>query len=101
MTAKYRIRRPGCTRKFLLIAAGWMLTTMPSAFGKNAMQDVGISQATKQSTGLPTFEVASVRENKSDEKNYSNFPLNSGPQYGPVGGLFVARNMLLLQYLVF
>ncbi len=47
------------------------------------------------------FEVASVKENKSDEKAHSNFPLNSGPQYGPNGGVLSAHNMVLLQYIVF
>ncbi len=49
----------------------------------------------------PQFEVASVRENSSDEKSVSNFPLNPGPQFGLSGGLLTARNMLLLQYVVF
>ncbi len=47
------------------------------------------------------FEFASVHENRSDEKNVSNFPLNPGPQFGQVGGVLRARNMLLLQYIVF
>ncbi len=47
------------------------------------------------------FAVASVRENKSDAKPTSNFPLNPGPQFSPNGGVLSARNMLLLQYMVF
>ena len=51
------------------------------------------------------FEVASVRENKSDERNSSNFPLNPGPQFGggaeAVGGVLRARHMPLMQYVVF
>jgi len=49
----------------------------------------------------PEFEVASVRENKSGEPAYSNFPLNSGTQFDNRGDLFMAKDMLLLQYLVF
>lgn len=47
------------------------------------------------------FEVASVREDRSDDKSTSNFPLNPGPQFGDVGGVLRARNMVLLQYIVF
>jgi uncharacterized protein (TIGR03435 family) len=50
---------------------------------------------------LPAFDVASVRENRSEEQRYSNFPLNPGPQYGVHDGLLIARNMPLLQYIVF
>ena len=47
------------------------------------------------------FEVASVRENKSDEKSSSNFPLNPGPQYADTGGVLRAHNTPLIQVLVF
>ena len=71
---------------------------MPDALAQESARP---NVASSQIAALPSFEVASVRENKSDEENYSNFPLNSGPQYDSIGGLFVARNMLLLQYIVF
>lgn len=47
------------------------------------------------------FDVASIRENKSNEKPYMNFPLNPQPQYNHTGGLLSARNVPLLQLLVF
>jgi uncharacterized protein (TIGR03435 family) len=47
------------------------------------------------------FEVASVRENKSDEKSHSNFPLSPQSQYLPNGGRFSATNMSLFTYIVF
>jgi len=47
------------------------------------------------------FDVASIRENKSGETPYSNFPLGPGPQFDARGGLLVAKDMLLLQYIVF
>jgi uncharacterized protein (TIGR03435 family) len=79
-----------------------MVVAVPNAFARgNAMQGKASPRGADAPPTLPSFEVASVRENKSNEKDYSNFPLNSGPQYGSVGGLFEARNMLLLQYLVF
>lgn len=49
----------------------------------------------------PAFDVASIRENKSNEKPYMNFPLNPQPQYNHTGGLLSARNVPLLQLLVF
>jgi uncharacterized protein (TIGR03435 family) len=98
-----RLRRLTLVGTWLLaIVAGWMCVAISSAFAEGDAKRGQASPSVADPTAtLPSFEVASVRENKSDEKNYSNFPLNSGPQYGSVGGLFVARNMLLLQYLVF
>ena len=49
----------------------------------------------------PEFEVASIRENKTGEPAYSNFPLGPGPQFDAKGGLLLAKDMLLLQYIVF
>ena len=47
------------------------------------------------------FEVASVRENRTGETPYSNFPLNQGPQFDAKGGLLIAKDQLLLSYIVF
>lgn len=47
------------------------------------------------------FDVVSIRESKSADKPYTNFPLNPGPQYNNEGGLLVARNIPILQLLVF
>lgn len=49
----------------------------------------------------PAFDVASIRENKTDEKPDMNFPLNPQPQYNHTSGLLSARNVPLLQLLVF
>jgi uncharacterized protein (TIGR03435 family) len=66
---------------------------------------MGVQQAWAQSpvggSARLEFDVASVRQNKSDERPHSNFPLNPGPQYSPSGGRLTATNMLLLQYIVF
>ena len=58
------------------------------------------SQATVSANKLQ-FDVASVRENKTGETPYSNFPLGPGPQFDARGGLLMARDQLLLQYIVF
>jgi len=47
------------------------------------------------------FDVVSIRESKSADAPYTNFPMNPGPQYNNEGGLLVARNIPLLQLLVF
>jgi uncharacterized protein (TIGR03435 family) len=47
------------------------------------------------------FEVASVRENKSDSKAASNFPLDRGDVYYPTGGVFSATNQSFVAYLIF
>ena len=47
------------------------------------------------------FDVVSIRESKSADRPYTNFPMNPGPQYNNEGGLLVARNIPLLQLLVF
>ena len=48
------------------------------------------------------FDVISIRENRTAGAHpYSNFPLNPGPQYNNEGGLLVARDIPILQLLVF
>ena len=47
------------------------------------------------------FEVASVRENKSDGKPTSNVPLDRGNVYYPTGGAFSATNQSFITYLIF
>ena len=56
---------------------------------------------TPTAANKPQFDVASVRENKTGETPYSNFPLGPGPQFDAKGGLLMARDQLLLQYIVF
>jgi uncharacterized protein (TIGR03435 family) len=97
--AKLGTWRLGCVGRLLLLVLG-ALVAVPGALSQGMQNGVG-PKTTEGDAGLPSFEVASVRENKSDEASYSNFPLNPGPQYDSKGGLLIARNMLLLQYIVF
>jgi uncharacterized protein (TIGR03435 family) len=86
----------------LLCAMGWIAFAAVNAPGHEPSTKRDLEQQTTASTApLAAFDVASVRENKSDEQRYSNFPLNPGPQYGVRDGLLIARNMVLLQYIVF
>jgi uncharacterized protein (TIGR03435 family) len=48
-----------------------------------------------------SFDVASVKANKSDAQPNSNFPLGPGDVYSPNGGYFSATNFPLVIYIVF
>ena len=96
---KHGTQRLGCGGGLLLFVMG-AAVAVPGALGQGVQSGAGTKVA-EGDAGLPSFEVASVRENKSDEASYSNFPLNPGPQYSSEGSLLIARNMLLLQYIVF
>lgn len=47
------------------------------------------------------FEVASVRPNKSDNKGFMNVNPTGGDNFTPTGGLYVARNIVLVSYISF
>lgn len=48
-----------------------------------------------------SFDVASVKPDKSSAPPKSNFPLNAGDMYTPNGGLFSATNFPLVTYIAF
>jgi uncharacterized protein (TIGR03435 family) len=52
-------------------------------------------------TKLPSFDVASVKPNRSNNPPNSNFPLGPGDVYVPNGGLFSATNFPLVTYIFF
>ena len=90
----------------VLLAGGLLvLLTGLGAMGQSGQEQGAKTSSVAQTAGsaapLPSFDVASVRENKSGGPRYSNFPLNYGPQYGVQDGLLIARNTGLLQLLVF
>jgi len=58
----------------------------------------GIVDAQSQKT---EFDVASVKQNKSDSPSNSNFPLGPGAVYAPNGGLFSATGFPLMTYIAF
>jgi uncharacterized protein (TIGR03435 family) len=55
----------------------------------------------------PSFDVASIRENKSGfdatgaNKPHSNFPIGSDDSYSATGGEFSATNLPLISYIIF
>jgi uncharacterized protein (TIGR03435 family) len=87
----------------LLFAAG--LLTLSTGLGALGQEQGAKTSSAAQTLGtvspLPSFDVSSVRENKSGGPGYSNFPLNYGPQFGVQDGLLIVRNTGLLQLLVF
>jgi uncharacterized protein (TIGR03435 family) len=48
-----------------------------------------------------SFDVASVKPNKSAGRDYSNIPLAPGAAYSPTGGLFSATKVSLIAYIAF
>jgi uncharacterized protein (TIGR03435 family) len=52
-------------------------------------------------TGKLEFEVASVRQNKSDGKSSMNVDPTSGDSFTPTGGLYLAKNIVLVSYISF
>src|SRR6202000_983973 len=90
------------TLSLLLFAMRWKTFALVGTQKYERPTENNAAKQTAGATATPaTFDVASVRENKSDGQRYSNFPLNPGPQYGVRDGLLIARNMVLLQYIVF
>lgn len=51
--------------------------------------------------GRMSFDVASVRENKSDKDGSANVDLLANDVFSPTGGLYVARNIGLPEYISF
>jgi uncharacterized protein (TIGR03435 family) len=49
----------------------------------------------------PSFEIASVKLNKSADQTFANFPLGPGDVYSSNGGHFTARGHPLVSYLFF
>ena len=66
-----------------------------------AMSPVILTATPQSEESRLAFDVASVKQNKSDDPPYSNFPLNVGGMYTANGGLFSATNFPLGAYIFF
>src|SRR5580704_11837095 len=69
-----------------------------------ALLTVGSIHAQSQSrtnTEKMEFDVASVKQNKSDGQSISNIPLGPGAVYTPTGGFFSATGFPLVTYIAF
>jgi uncharacterized protein (TIGR03435 family) len=94
------------TSVFLILLAG---QTIPGAVG--LLRGQSLEESWEQAAGgKQQFEVASVRESKSDGPSSSNFSLDNGNAYfvvgkddalSPTGSLFSAKNLPLMRYIAF
>src|SRR5260370_28611549 len=105
MKTKRSAKRMGTAIRSLPAAAIWI-----SAFGPILIARDSAAQAPDPShsqTGEKlSFDVASVRQNKSGpppngDKPSSNVPLGPGNVYSPTGGLVSIKNYTLLSYITF
>ena len=82
----------------------------PLCFAAVASFALAASAQTPKPAATATFEVASVKQNKTDGPQHSNVPLDAGNVYDAInpsdsrtaaGGYFVATNQPLWQYITF
>jgi uncharacterized protein (TIGR03435 family) len=96
----------------LLIGAVWMAVAVPTALaqGNVPSQDraaapqapmAGMPHGQTAAGGKMSFDVASVRQNKTINKASMNVDPTSGNEMVPTGGLYSARNIVLAQYIAF
>jgi uncharacterized protein (TIGR03435 family) len=102
---------PSAHRKFLFAVAGVMAMAaagaLTSAWAQaSATQSPAVPQWQIDAGRKMEFDVASVKPNKSGlppsgDRLYSNIPLGPQDMFAPTGGLLVATNWPLMQYMVF
>src|SRR5271169_6855745 len=79
-------------RRFLAIA-GIALFAVPIVAGVLSAQSQAMPDWQTVAGGKMSFDVASIKQNKSDDEGMSqNFPLSIGPNFAPVGTLFSVTN---------
>jgi uncharacterized protein (TIGR03435 family) len=105
------MNRVQCGRRALLRAVT-LLAAAPIMTGWDVplRAQATVQEWQKAAGGRQEFEVASVRENKSDGQTSSNFSLDNGNAYfeidkndslNPIGTLFSAKNQTLIRYIIF
>jgi len=93
MKSVYIARRLNSVQRPLLLVATAMVIVAPISPALMAQVPTGERKL--------EFDVASIRENKTSEPLYSNFPLGPGPIFGAKDGLLLAKNQTLLGYIFF
>jgi bla regulator protein BlaR1 len=98
-------------KKVLVMIVAMCVMAVPVMLGLNMPGGQSAAGDWEQAAGgKQAFEVASVRESKSNDAAYSNFSLDTGNAYSvvskddkfsPSGGYFSARNQTLLRYIIF
>jgi uncharacterized protein (TIGR03435 family) len=99
------LKQDSCKGLLLLVSVSGAIT-LPATIGilyapaGHAQSPVAsISPLPKESK--LEFEVASVRQNKTNDKASMNVDPTPGDGMVPTGGLYAARNIVLVQYIVF
>jgi uncharacterized protein (TIGR03435 family) len=88
-------------RKRLLLGAVVLIAaTVPIVLGL-AQAARGTSDWEKAAGGEQSFDVASIREDKSENDQVSNVPLGPGDVFQPIHGFFSASNYPLIVYIRF
>lgn len=99
-------------RRIILATAGLMIISLPLAYGLTHAGENWIDPSKNQSLeppdwqkdagGKQSFEIASVKQNKSgSEVTRMSVPIAPGDIYPPNGGLFSGTNVPLISYIYF
>jgi bla regulator protein BlaR1 len=94
------------SRKLLLLVAGSAAFAIPAWIGiinapASLAQSPNATLSPSPSGEKLEFEVASVRQNKTNDKASMNVDPTAGDGLIPTGGLYEARNIVLAQYIAF
>jgi uncharacterized protein (TIGR03435 family) len=100
------VLKPGFSKRLLLLVAELAIAILPVAIGVLDLREGHAQSPTAALAPLPTkdkleFEVASVRQNKTNDKGSMNVDPTPGDGMAPTGGLYSARNIVLVQYIAF
>lgn len=99
------MERTVCNRtlagKSLCLAIGSMACAFLTGAAQISAQSTASSKPSATINHKPEFDVASVKENKSNSEPTSNFPLDRSETYSPNGGSFSATGQPLIAYLIF
>lgn len=82
----------------VLIAPGLRAQSTPT---QAQAQSAATPQWQIAAGGSRTFDDSSVNLGAAGEPEKTNFPLGLGDVYAPTGGVFTAKNVLLIEYLLF
>jgi len=94
------------SKRLLLLVAELATVIVPVAIGILDLPEGHAQSPTAALAPSPTenklkFEVASVRQNKTNDKGSMNVDPTPGDGMVPTGGLYTARNIVLAQYIAF
>jgi len=95
-------RKPHSITKLMLYAAAVMVTAATPGFGQTSVpQSQRVLAWQIAAGGKMSFDVASVRQNKSDGAGSTNVDILAGDTFSPTGGLYLGKNIGLPEYISF